>query len=286
MTTLLSWLSVDSRGPCAINIVADSRITWGSEQMRWDSGRKVFAAPTPDIFGYCGDVVFPSLVLGQITELANSGLLWDGEHDAASRHQCLVEFLQTSFARRHNAPDRDFTIVHAARDGSNLGSSFRAWRTDYLARSNSWTDEELNCATQGHSKFVVGLGSGNAALRQEIYNWQKTPQGGTARALFTAFCDALTSGADPLTGGMPQLVSLDRVSAGRTVGFVSEGQLYIHGVPVGYTPALESIDWVDALFQRISPATLKLLSGAQQHARVPAAQPGGFMDFFRRTRPD
>ena len=286
MTTLLSWLSVDARGPSAIYIVADSRITWGSEQKRWDSGRKVFAAPTPDIFGYCGDVVFPSLVLGQLTELANNGLLWDTEYDAASRHQRAVEFLKASFARRHNAPDQNFTIVHAARDGSGLTSAFHAWRIDYFAKSGSWMDVELDSSAQGYSKLLVGLGSGNAALGQEIYSWQKSPQGGTARAIFSAFCDALSSGADPLTGGMPQLVSLDRQSAGKTLGFVSDGQRYIHGVPLEYTTGLDAIEWVDALFRIVSPATLDLLSGAQQHARVAAASPFGFSKFLRRTRPN
>jgi hypothetical protein len=39
---------------------------------------------------------------------------------------------------------------------------------------------------------------------------------------------------------------------------------------------------VDPLFQRISPVTLELLSGAQKHARVKAPAEHGLTAFFRR----
>src|SRR5579864_7490961 len=80
MTTLVPWCSVDSRGSSALCMASDSRITWGSEVKRWDAGRKLFACKaTADIFGYVGEVFFPSLVLGQITAAADdtSGAMGD-----------------------------------------------------------------------------------------------------------------------------------------------------------------------------------------------------------------
>lgn len=280
MTTLISWISVDSRGPSAIYVVTDSRITWGSQARRWDSGRKVFAAPTADVFGYCGDVLFPSLVLGQVVDLVTRGLLWTEDTDPTDRHAVLVEYLRTAFARRHNAPDQAFTVVHAARRGSGIGSDFLVWRTDYMPGAHGWRDMQLDTEAKGHSHVVVTLGSGSAPLKQEIENWRVSPQGGTARSLFSAFCDALQTGADPLTGGVPQIVSVDRKSKGKVLGFIADGQRYLHGLPIDYSPAQESIEWVDRLFNRMSPATLERLSGAQRQVRVAAPPPGGLRRFL------
>lgn len=281
MTTLISWLSVDSRGPSAIYVVADSRITWGSQTRRWDSGRKVFAASTSDVFGYCGDVLFPSLVLGQVIDLVTRGLLWTDDTDPDERHVVLVEYLRTAFARRQNAPDQGFTVVHAARRGAGMKSEFLVWRTDYVPGARGWTDTPLHTAEHGRSHVVVTLGSGSEPLNREIENWRVSPQGGTARSLFSAFCDALEVGADPLTGGVPQIVSIDRKSRGKALGFVADGQRYIHGSPIGYSAAQESIEWVDRLFNRMSPASLARLSGAQRQVRVAAPPTGGLRRFLR-----
>lgn len=287
MTTLISWISVDSRGPSAIYVVGDSRITWGSQTRRWDSGRKVFAASTSDVFGYCGDVLFPSLVLGQVVDLVTRGLLWTGDTDPNERHATLVEYLQTAFVRRRNAPDQAFTVVHAARRGAGMTSEFLAWRTDYGPGVRGWTDKLLHTAEHNRSHVVITLGSGSEPLNREIENWRVSPQGGTARSLFSAFCDAIELGADPLTGGVPQIVSIDRKSQGKLLGFVADGQRFIHGSPIGYSAAQDSIEWVDRLFNRMSPATLERLPGAQHQVRVAAPPTGGLRSFLRSFgRPD
>ena len=72
MTTLQSWVSYSDTGekphlPRAVYIASDSRITWGAAHRRWEAGRKVFAAKEyPHLFGYCGDVILPALLIGQI----------------------------------------------------------------------------------------------------------------------------------------------------------------------------------------------------------------------------
>ena len=50
-------------------IASDSRITWGNNDI-FDYCKKVFTCKQfPEIFGYCGDVLFPSIVLSQIAEM-------------------------------------------------------------------------------------------------------------------------------------------------------------------------------------------------------------------------
>lgn len=268
MTTILSWISIDARGPSGIYIVADSRITWGSASSRWDSGRKVFACRSADIFGYCGEVLYPTLVLGQLGDLVDRGLLWDPSVDANERHTKFFDYLKISFGRRHNAPEYDFTIVHCARDGQGLKGSFHIWKVSYRAKFRDWIDEPVDFGNPNKSMVLLQLGSGRKALDREITTWAAGSQGGTSRSIFSAFCDSLEKGQDPLSGGIPQIVSLDRRNGGQVIGFVAEGTRYLYGLPIQALPELDSIMWVDALFQRMSPETLTLLPQAQRHARA------------------
>lgn len=285
MTTLISWLSVDQRGPSAIYIASDSRITWGSGQRRWDSGRKVFAAKTTDIFGYCGDVLFPSLVLGQLVDLIDKNLLWEIDSNSAVRHAAILSYLKISFSRRHDTPNHDFSILHCVRNGEKLGCSFELWQIDYKSSEDKWIDRSIDVSPKENtSRLLVALGSGAKAFEAEAYSWTNSSQGQVSRAYFSAFCDALKVGADELSGGMPQLVSLDRQNGGKVLGYVSEGVRYIYGLPISYLHAFKGIEWVDERFQRLSPETLDLLSGAQRQAKPTTSRASGFASFFGRIQ--
>ena len=76
MTLLASWIGIDTHGPTSAYIVADSRISWEYKKY-FDYGKKVFASNCfPEIFGYAGDVLFPSIALSQILEMIDSKLLF------------------------------------------------------------------------------------------------------------------------------------------------------------------------------------------------------------------
>jgi hypothetical protein len=282
VTTLASWISVDGSGPSAIYVVADSRITWGSHARRWDSGRKVFPANSADVFAYCGDVLFPSLVLGQITDLIDRNLLWAPQTPSDARHEAVVTVLQTAFERQHQTPKGDFSIFHCSREGQGVGSVFNLWRIDYSARPDVWADCQVEICQAGKSRLLLSGGSGRPAFEEAIAEWSCSPQGGTARAVFSAFCETLEIGKDRLSGGVPQIAALDRNSCGKLVGFVSEDMRYLYGLPVAWSPDMSKIEWVDRLFQRISPETLRLLSGAQRHAKVVERNGAGLTKFLRR----
>lgn len=58
MTSLGVALAIDARGPSAMYIITDSRISWPNGG-HWDAGQKTFvSACSPDIFGFCGDAFF------------------------------------------------------------------------------------------------------------------------------------------------------------------------------------------------------------------------------------
>lgn len=268
MTTLFSWVSVDARGPSAIYICSDSRISWGTSRKTWDSARKVYAPRSTDIFGYCGDVVFPSLVLGQLSDLIGQGLIWDEDTSAVDRHQLIVEHLERSSLFKRGADIRDFSVVHAARDGEGMSSSFALWKTMYYSKNDQWVDEAIAVGRDlSRSKLLVTLGTGAEHLRKSMLDWTSGDQGMVARAIFSAFCDTLRNGSDKFSGGVPQLVSLARKGKAKTVGYSNGEERFIYGTSLPYTSALDALEWVDNLFQRISPRDLMLLSRAQKHAR-------------------
>lgn len=172
MTTLAAWSGVDPRGPSSLYLVSDSRISWGSYLNRWDAGRKLFACKsTPDVFGYVGDVLFPSLMLGQIIAAADDGMLFPMEASAEARHAIVAETVKVSLGSRFNAPDRSFAILHGARDGRGMNARFRLWTLTYVAstwtRPAVWTDEELSI-DKTQSALHTALGSGGAQSRSRM----------------------------------------------------------------------------------------------------------------------
>jgi hypothetical protein len=270
MTTLVGWLSSDSRGPSAIYIASDSRITWGVPHRRWDAGRKLFACrESPDLFGYCGDVLFPTQALGQAVELADHKLLFNEGSTAVDRHERLLQVLTESLSLRSGAPRSDFSIVHVARDGHGMTSCFSIWKASFSS-SNGLRDRliaQVRVSDGGVSRRLFALGSGAEAYVEETIRWSASAQGNTSRAFYTALCDVVGRGSDSASGGAPQLVGLYRNGNGRAFGVVHEGRRYFHGVPVPNITHFKGIEWRDDAFQRIDPTTMALKRGAQRQVR-------------------
>jgi hypothetical protein len=218
MTSLIAWVSRDQRRFAALHIASDSRILWGSAARRWDAGRKVFASKvTPDVWAYCGDVLFPGLVLSQLVSAGDEGLLFEQDGGAEERHRLAVEAMKNSFLRRHHAPDHGFSILHGSRDGEGSSARPRLWLTTFNEKSRSWTDEEKHIV-EGEAGTVITLGSGATSVKREQRRWHESAIGGTSRAIFSAFCDALANGEDARSGGSPQLGSIYPKRAGATAG--------------------------------------------------------------------
>lgn len=265
MTTLIAWTSRDQDNFAALHVASDSRISWGSAQ-RWDAGRKIFGSRSgPDIWAYSGDVLFPALVLSQIMSAADSGLMFDRATPTEERHAVVFEAIKSSFERRHNAPDHDFTIIHAGRDGEKTAAQPRLWRISFKKKPKTWNNDEIALEQETQIAFANGTGA-NAFMKQAV-RWKNSYVGGTSRAIYSAFCDAIASGTDPLSGGAPQIASIYPQGPASTAGVLYEGKLHLHGLPLQSAQRQDNIEWFDSLFQRIDPTTLKVRFGARRHAR-------------------
>ncbi|MFN9622371.1 MAG: hypothetical protein ACK587_06000 [Cyanobacteriota bacterium] len=267
MTSLIAWAGIDSRGPSSIYIASDSRISWdGSGAIKWDQGRKVFAASqTPEIFGFCGDVLFPSIFLSQLT-----GILVDNGvrpiTNAKGRAEAILEYTKSGHDGfpLHGGGD-SFTIHYCCREGENMKGTFHVYVITYSHASYTWSMEKREIPKKSGLVFVGG--SGETALKTWQDRWQSTSQGGTSRAIFSAFCDSLDSNHDPKTGGAPQLVGIKRSFRASHYGILWKDNRYELGfkLPPDRLAHPKSVEWMNSLFERCDPSAMKPLPSAKRH---------------------
>lgn len=266
MTSLAVTLSVDSRGPAALYIVTDSRITWGSNLKRWDAGQKTFvSARTPDVFGFCGDAFFPPAMLRQIIDQVNVGLLLTEDAGSHERHSTVAAALESAMSIAVDVDVTPFAVFHGTRENEQMKSRFRLFRTEY-SKTAGWIDSELDLDSD--RSYLAHLdGSGKRVIEIRRKDWIGTTAEGTSRAAVWAFCDALQSGRDLLSGGPPQLVGIWRTGPGRAFGFLWHGKPFFSGLEVGDLADFASVQWFNHLFERCDAATGRRRPGAQRQRK-------------------
>lgn len=264
MTTLVAWTGVDSRGPASLYLAADSRFSW-SNGITWQYGRKVYGSRLmPDLLGYCGDVLFATQVLSQALEQIEARLLFPESADFAARIGALEQFARQAFDTYPAAERRAFCIIYVARDRDGMRSRFSVGEVAW-APAAGWTTKLI--AVPQQSDVIVARGSGANAFELARTRWAKSDVGGTSRAVFSAFCEHISSGIDPSTGGAPQLVGLYRTGPAKTFGVIWDGHRFLSGAEVVGVLNPSAVEWRDALFQRCDPLTLDVVDAGQHHAR-------------------
>ncbi len=268
MTTFVGWAAIDSRGPTSLYFASDSRFTW-APGVTWDYGRKLFASRShPDILGYCGDVLFASHAIGQALELLEAGLLYPADAAPEARAATLEAFLSGSLRTYPESQRRGFSVIYASRLRTNMNATFVVEEIVWSA-GKGWSREP--CALPITSDVVIARGSGAETFSRCYRRWRDGEIGRTSRAAYTAFCDHLVSGADPSTGGAPQLVGLHRSGPAITFGVIFDRRRWLSGAPVAGHGQPPDLAWRDELFQRCDGITMAPLPEAQRHARPRSA---------------
>lgn len=265
MTSLISWIGVDSRAPASIYLASDSRISWG-DKLTWDYGRKLFASKNyPEILGYFGDVLFPSQVLGQLIDLIDSNLLFGIEDSPESKWLKILSVVQKSFGDYPDEKSRPFSVVYCTRENSGMTSVFHmstsSWKPDKGWANERWID------LPKESGIIAVFGSGEEVVNKWYSYWSRTRQNRTSRSVFSAFCDALQSGEDRHSGGAPQLVGIYRKGAAESFGVIYKDKRYVLGLPVDESNNLDAVEWRNNLFERCDWRTMRPLEDAHRHSR-------------------
>lgn len=268
MTLLISWIGVDTHGSTSAYIAADSRVSWGNLD-HFDHGRKVFAFRcSPDILGYCGDVLFPTMVLSQITEMADRGLLFSDEASCKERFEAIKEKLVQQF---HQYPRmvKEITadtlqVIHISRD-PNDNLKFECWLIEW-GREKGWAGKKIPLpATSG---VLFSLGSGSKEFDENLARYKAGSDKGTSRSVFHCFCDTLFNIKDKQCGGSPQLVGIYRKPKSPAIayGIIKDKQRYFLGAPVDHNVNYSAIEWRNDLFELCDGKTMGKLEQAQRQA--------------------
>jgi len=265
MTLLVAWIGVDTHGTASAYIAADSRLTWG-KVATFDLARKVYGLEHfPDIFGYCGDVLFPTLVLGQISEMADAGLLFDRIATPITKSNAIMLKLGEQF-EKYPADVKGITqdviqVLHVSR---NLEKPpvFKAYLIEWR-RAYGWSKTELPFPVK--SGMLSVLGSGAGTFHQRIAKYEVGPTADTSRAMFHCFCQTVMSGDSPGVGGAPQLVGLYRGKEPKAVkyGIIVGDRRYIFGASIEDTVSPGGVEWRNELFEICDGATKQRRLGAQ-----------------------
>lgn len=262
MTTLAAWVSVDSEKLSACYLMSDSRITW--PDAHWDAGQKLFVSTRfPDVFGYSGDVQFPTLVLRTAIDRLDQGLLVTNDSDSTTRHKAICHEMGRAYRSYPAHSGSLSTILHFSRTGTGKYARFKLWKLTW-SRDLALRSTPLDLPTTS----VIGetAGSGWRVLVRRNADWREA-QGRTARGVFGSFCDALDSHGDPMSSGPPQLVALYPSFPARMFGIVWNNARFLAGAPVGDSAQLDAFEWRNHLFERVDPQTLQRLSGAKRQPK-------------------
>jgi len=250
----------DSRKISSVYIASDSRLSWGSTK-KYDYGRKVFAFQnSPDILGYCGDVLYPTIILTQIMEMDKDGILFPYQSTNRERVDILFREITHRFDTYPTqvAMKNSLEIIHISRQSEIDFICFvYKW-----TKSKGWTKAEQQIPET--SDKVIILGSGKDEFFNRYLEYYRGNNGKTSRALFQCLCHTLLKMHDPQCGGSPQLVGLYNRYNGKNFGVIYDNKSYFLGREIVIENSLNKIEWRNEFFERCDGSLKKILGGAQR----------------------
>ena len=270
MTLLVCWAGIDTHGTSSLYMAADSRISWKAAA-QFDYARKVFAfAKWPDVLGYCGDVLFPSIALSQIVELADAGLLFSENFSPRQKFQAIVDKLNDLFrqypALHSGLSENSLSVIHGSRDPHNNKNFFS--HTIRWSKKTGWRGEEKSMPLA--SGVLFSLGTGATEFIANLKRYESGPTKDTSRAVFHCFCDTLANTSEPTVGGGPQLVGLIRKpeSPAITFGVISKGKRTFLGAHIDNLRNFGTVLWRNESFELCDGTTMKKFPTAQAQPDV------------------
>lgn len=268
MTMLASWIGVDSHGTTSAYIMSESRFTW-SIKNTYDYGKKVFASKRyPELFGYVGEVLFPSIVLSQIIEMIDTEILLKESMSCECKHKVISEKICYSLSKYSDVfGGNTIQIVHITRDTIVEGyPSFHTYLLEY-GKDKVWRDQKISMPEK--SGVIKVLGSGAKEFNENYNRFQHMQNSSTSRNVYQCFVDTLTNIKDPCCGGAPQLVGLYRkpLSAGINYGILYKKKRYLLGMEIPQGSMFENVDWRNELFEICDGRTKQIVPGAARQPK-------------------
>lgn len=266
MTLLASWVGVDTHGTTSAYIVSDSRFSW-DDIRRYNFGRKVFASTRyPEIFGYAGDVLFPSTVLAQLLQMIDSDLLFNWSMTCEQKHEIVYQKLVSSFNEYPTAcANKNIQIVHISRD--TINERYPVFSCYLFSWSNGgWSAIKKNIPEESGIFIKLGPKSARSEFEERYKGYQSGNNRSTSRNVFHCFVDTLVNIKDHTCGGAPQLVGLYRKpkSSGINFGILYRGKRYFLGSELTGEVSYDKIQWRNELFEICDGTTGEIAKDAMR----------------------
>ena len=256
MSLVVSWIAVHDNG-ASLYLASDSRISWG-DAYRWDHAQKVFASPkTGELFGYAGDVLFPTQTLSQICQITQTGVLFSSREQPEARVDRYAKIMTEALASY--PPEclaEPFDVLYAC----YTGGVFSMFRISYTAAHKViWAPLEL----PKNSGLVDILGSGKLLMEQQYREAAPTSYG-----VFHALANVIDSRADLRVGGIPQVVSLYSDARTNVYGISYRKIATLLGLQVSCPGVPSAVEWRNEDFELWDPVKNSLKQGAQRQPRL------------------
>jgi len=287
MTSFIAWVGVDQRGPASLYFASDSRITWEGTKEPWDAAKKVFACNSqPEIFGFVDYALLPLNVLTKAVVAIDAGLrpaqaelsaegrcdwLWEQvKHEAKAHPASLLRSFRVFYGLRTGSKHPIKAVAAEEEHGDDI-AKFHLFVLSWDQKERVWHEQTIKVPTATSSVLHIG-GSGRESVEDWTLRWHESEQKDTSRVVFSAFCDALDSKSDPLSGGPPQLVGVYWDSNAKTFGVYTNAHgATFQGSPYyGYEKGL--VPWRNSLFERVTPLG-QIIPRAQRHSRPKLGTP-------------
>jgi len=271
MSLIVSWIAVDTHGVSSAYIASESRISWSDRHPidSFDSCRKTFFFKKyPEIVAYCGDVLFPSILISSVIEAIDNGMIFKKEDNAIKRFQRFKKYLFNEF---HKYPKQrvtdSFELIYINKDDVSMRyPTFYAYHIRWN-RQNGFLSTKISLPEK--SELLHVMGSGRIKFEQKYDQFKKRKCGGTSRNIYQCFSHLLLDENDQYFGGAPQLVGLYRKpnTMGFAFGLVHNRKRYYNGLNIGNVISQERINWRNKYFEICEGKTKQRIPGSQIQER-------------------
>jgi hypothetical protein len=270
MTLLAAWVGVDAKKDsskvASIYFATDSRISWPNGDT-FDESTKSFGMENhPDIFAFCGDVLFPTIAIPQIIQQADKMMLYPEACTVEGKFEILTTKIAESITRYPKSQTAgSFTILYATRDHKK---DFHCYRLDWSIRTGL-SSAKLILPIQSNIVVVLGSGAREFLVNFDgLYNHPKYNNFGTSRTVYHCFTDTLNNIENPQCGGAPQIVGLYRVRNAINFGIVDGEKRFLGGSEINNHENAKFVEWRNENFERIDPRTMQILDSAQKQPKI------------------
>lgn len=274
MTLVVGWIGLDDKKDktgkaiksiASVYFASDSRYSWYNGKSYFDYGQKLWRCRrSPEMFCYCGDVIFPTTALGKLTDEIDEGLLFEPDENPDKKFKIVWQWLSVIFNSYPKGALSDSVnrIYYATKSKHEISiCQYEYKEGEPLSMAIEEIDEE-------HTFFSDCSGNVDFKHHLDSENQVSKNNANTSRAVLHAFCMTLKESNVSTVGGVPQLMGMFRgIDTVQTFGYIDENKnLFVNSCPVEGIVSdenLSRIQWHNCNFENIDPHTRVILAGAQ-----------------------